>query len=328
MLPAALEAAIARLTAEGGSLSAATRQMSGHYRGGGASVGLVDLRAYLVSRLPATFAAVSRVMAELRDRHPDFVPLSLLDAGAGPGTASWAAAEQFASLTRIVLADSHGPFLDLAKRLAGESPHPALRTAETLTVRIETEGVLPRADLVTAAYALAEIPATDVAAAVFSLWSATGGTLVLVEPGTPAGFGRILQARSTLLAAGAHLLAPCPHEGTCPVVAPDWCHFAVRLERRRAHLHAKQAKVPFEDEKFAYLVASRTARPLPSARIVAPPRDGKPGIDLTLCTPAGIVRETVARRDRSLYKRARKCRWGDSWQAGRNGVAPAGIVND
>lgn len=49
--------------------------------------------AYALVRLPGCYAAAQRVFRELERRLPDFQPRSLLDFGAGPGTASWAAQE-------------------------------------------------------------------------------------------------------------------------------------------------------------------------------------------------------------------------------------------
>ncbi len=43
--------------------------------------------------MPGCYAAVARVLDELRLRLPDFAPRSMLDFGAGPGTAIWAARE-------------------------------------------------------------------------------------------------------------------------------------------------------------------------------------------------------------------------------------------
>ena len=89
------------------------------------------------------------------------------------------------------------------------------------------------------------------------MWAKTRDTLLIVEPGTPAGYARILALRAQLIASGAHVAAPCPHDGTCPLTAPDWCHFTQRLPRSRAHKQLKGAELPFEDEKFTYVALTR-----------------------------------------------------------------------
>ncbi|TIU19787.1 MAG: methyltransferase type 11, partial [Mesorhizobium sp.] len=98
------------------------------------------------------------------------------------------------------------------------------------------------------------------------LWRLTSDTLLIVEPGTPAGWQRVLAVRSQLIEAGAHVSAPCPHEAPCPLVPPDWCHFSRRVARSRLHRLAKEADVPWEDEKFIYLAASRQPAAVRAAR--------------------------------------------------------------
>jgi hypothetical protein len=44
-----------------------------------------------------------------------------------------------------------------------------------------------------------------------------------------------------------------------PLIAPDWCHFTQRLQRSRAHKHLKAADLPYEDEKFSYVILARAA---------------------------------------------------------------------
>ena len=71
------------------------------YRGGGNSGAIrteADALAYALARMPATYAAVTASLNALAGIAPDFAPTSLLDVGAGPGTASWAAAEAFSTL--------------------------------------------------------------------------------------------------------------------------------------------------------------------------------------------------------------------------------------
>lgn len=125
--------------------------------------------------------------------------------------------------------------------------------------------------------------------------------LVLLEPGTPAGAANIQDARDLLLGRegrraakiaarlgpeigssgsssqsdanlaskaggrrfGAHVVAPCPHDGPCPLARPGskaWCHFGTRFQRpgfmqaakapRGAHAHPAD----HQDERYAYLV--------------------------------------------------------------------------
>ena len=48
---------------------------------------------YAAARLPGCYAVIWRVLDELDMRLSDFRPKSMLDFGAGPGTAIWAASE-------------------------------------------------------------------------------------------------------------------------------------------------------------------------------------------------------------------------------------------
>jgi ribosomal protein RSM22 (predicted rRNA methylase) len=296
--------------------------VSDTYRGGGGSAAAItqeaDALAYAVARMPATYAATATVFAEALARAPDFKPVSMLDAGCGPGGGGWAALAAWPNLAKVSAVDESATFLDLAASLWASGP-PALAAA-TLTRGDLRRADLPRADLVLASYALAEIPPADLAAVAARLWGACDGLLALVEPGTPAGFQRLAGVRAALIATGARILAPCPHDGACPLANgpppgfPGWCHFSVRLPRRRDHRLAKAADAPFEDEPFAYLLAARNGVAGDSAltRVLARPQVAKPGITLRLCTPGGLELRTVPRRDKPGYAVARRLGWGDN----------------
>jgi ribosomal protein RSM22 (predicted rRNA methylase) len=144
------------------------------------------------------------------------------------------------------------------------------------------------------------------------MWSKTRDSLLLVEPGTPDGYGRIIALRAQLIASGAHVAAPCPHDLACPLDPPDWCHFAQRLPRSRAHKALKNADVPFEDEKFAYVALTRVPVARPASRVLAPPEVGKVEVAAKLCTAGGLAAAKVPRRDKAGYARARHWRWGDA----------------
>ena len=89
--------------------------------------GPLEAAAYAVTRLPMTFGAQVRVMRELRVRAPGFVPESLLDFGAGPTPALWAAREVFGSevslgstgdATSVTLVDASPSMMAFTRRLA------------------------------------------------------------------------------------------------------------------------------------------------------------------------------------------------------------------
>jgi ribosomal protein RSM22 (predicted rRNA methylase) len=271
-----------------------------------------DALAYAFTRLPATLAATSAVLAALADSAPDFAPRSLIDVGAGPGTAAWAATAQFATLTDIRLIDDNSHLRALGLTLLQASATAALRGAayEAGDLLVIVGRGAP-ADLVVASYAVGELAPDALARAADALWSATSDVLVVVEPGTPAGFARIRALRAHLIAQGAHALAPCPHDDSCPIVDPDWCHFAQRLPRSRDHRRVKDAALAFEDEKFSYVVLARNRQPAIGARVLAHPRVGKAAASAKLCTRAGIVTATAGRRDRARYAAQKRWRWGD-----------------
>jgi ribosomal protein RSM22 (predicted rRNA methylase) len=265
--------------------------------------------AYLAVRFPATFSAVRRAMAETAGVYPEFAPATQLDAGSGPGTAVLAAGDVWPSLRQALLLEGSGPIRQAGEPLVAASGI----AAEWQTGDLASVAITGRFDLVTCAYVLSELSAYVQQLLVERLWSATAGVLLLVEPGTPAGWQRILKARTALLHAGAQILAPCPHSFACPLVSPDWCHFAERVERSRMHRLVKQGDVPWEDEKFLYLAASREGRPAGhGSRVLTRPKVNGGLISLKLCNSDGTVtRPGIRKRDKS-YKQARRVDWGET----------------
>jgi ribosomal protein RSM22 (predicted rRNA methylase) len=289
------------------------------YRAGGGSQRIAtedDVLAYAFTRLPATYAAVAAVLNAMGETLPGFAPRTLLDVGAGPGTAAFAAVQAFDSLADIRLIDANAGLRQLALMLMTETDSAALRQAaadgayrhgDALDLLADAEP----ADLVTASYAAGEIAPGDLDRFTRLLWAATAGALAIVMPGTPDGYATMLRMRAGLIAAGAHVAAPCPHDRPCPLQPPDWCHFAQRLPRSRDHLLVKGADAPFEDEKFSYVVLSRTPPQPAAGRVLAPPRVTKSAITAKLCKDAGVEIETAARRDADAWRRFKSWRWGD-----------------
>jgi ribosomal protein RSM22 (predicted rRNA methylase) len=273
-------------------LAAAASRLSEAYRRGlpPPLAGAADRAAYLVTRLPATYAALKRAAAEL-----PFEPQSWLDLGAGAGAAAWVAR------CPTTLVDANAGWHDLL-------PRPVRRVSADLT---RLPDLKPH-DVVSLAYVLNELPPAARPRLIEEAWRLAQRALVVVEPGTPAGFAAIAAARRQLLEAGANLQAPCPHSGPCPLEGKDWCHFAVRVERSRLHRQLKGGSLGYEDEKFSYLCALRPAAAPAAGRILRRPEIQPNRIRLTLCTPDGVVDQTVTRRD-PFWRASRKASWGDRW---------------
>jgi ribosomal protein RSM22 (predicted rRNA methylase) len=309
-LLAALEAEAARVPAR--ELQRAAEELSRRYRAGEKQLITTDAHrvAYLHTRMPATYAAVHRVLRELRERAPEFAPENLLDIGSGPGTAIFAAAEVFPSLQHATAVEHDAGFVAMAEKLAAGSRQLA---TERITGDVRA-AKLPSADLVIAAYSLGELDAKAAAENARRAWAAANRTFILIEPGTRRGFETVLNIREAL-GAGAPIAAPCPvspHE--CPMQKmSDWCHFAARVERTSLHRQLKSGALGHEDEKFSYTIFIKDAAftPVP-ARVVRHPQIGKRHVRLTLCTGKAIEERTIT-RSQEQYKAARKVGWGDGW---------------
>jgi ribosomal protein RSM22 (predicted rRNA methylase) len=277
-------------------LKRAAAALSERYRDGNPTRLTSDdqVTAYLVTRMPATYAAARAALDEL----PDLDVSSVLDIGAGSGAASLAARERFAQAREFTLIERDPSLSDAAGEFLPE--------ARIVPADVTALSDLPPHDLVIAAYSLGEIEGNVVA----RLWAAARVALVVIEPGTPRGSERIAGIREQLLEMGAHMAAPCPAAMECPLGDTDWCHFAARVERTSLHRRLKDGGLGYEDEKFSYVAVARDPVALSGVRVLRHPRH-RPGlIELELCTPGGTQSERVTKRDKERFRAARKAAWG------------------
>ena len=299
-----------------GEVAAAVQRLSAAYREQGTAAARAartdaDAAAYVAYRAPATYAAAVFVLSRLAEQRPDWRPRTVLDAGAGPGMATWAAAAVWPGLEQATLVEIEQAMARAGRALSAAAPVRAVREATWVDGDVAAPG--DRADLVLVSYVLNELRLEDVEPAARSLWERAGDTLLFLEPGTPDGYRRVLAARDAVLGAGGVTLAPCPHDDPCPLAAGDWCHFAVRLARSAAHRAAKGVTRGFEDEKLAYAALGRAPAPRPRSRVIRQPEIHGGHVYLDLCEPEGVRRATVTRRDKDAFRQARKAAWGDAF---------------
>ncbi|MFD9562475.1 small ribosomal subunit Rsm22 family protein [Streptomyces sp. NPDC059994] len=272
-----------------------------------------DVAAYAAYRMPATFEAVRSALAALQDAVPDWTPATHTDIGGGTGAASWAVAEAWNTATTVL--DWAEPALALGRELADASGIESLGAIRWERARIGSALSLPETDLVTVSYVLNELTADDRRALVDAAARAATGAVVIVEPGTPDGYARIIEARDRLIGAGFTVAAPCPHSAACPIEpGTDWCHFSARVSRSSLHRQVKGGSLAYEDEKFSYVAAVRGAAEPAVNRVVRRPQIRKGQVLLDLCTAEeALRRETVTKRHGALYREARDAEWGDTW---------------
>lgn len=250
--------------------------------------------AYVASRMPAVYSACYRVLNEVRKRIPGFSPTRVLDFGAGTGSAMWALREVWPrSLERINLIEPSPSMQRAGQSLIQDLKNlPLIQSYNSIRAFSQSVNKSDRKhDLVIASYVLGEIPSyKDRITTVRQLWDLTRDVLVLVEPGTPHGANIISQMRSHILwkekrkcrklegksneasknfmalKSDAHIIAPCPHDGACPLDnTAKYCHFVQRLERTASQRAYKRSKGKplrgFEDEKFCFIAFRRGRRP-------------------------------------------------------------------
>ena len=278
-----------------------------------------EAAVYSLMRMPATFSAVSTALEHVCQMS-DFVPRTLLDAGAGTGGGSFAANEFFA-LDKIICLEREAAMENIGMKLMSSSEDDALREATYIRKDLVEEAIRTkdakaeyRSDLVIASYVLNEMSMENRMEVVRFLWENTKKMLVIIEPGTPVGFSNIRRIRDFLIEKGAYVCAPCPHMETCKVTGYDWCHFTVRVQRGKLHRLLKEADVPYEDEKFSYIALSK--EPIEGkdyGRIMRHPRTEKGRMELCMCTKEGIVHKTITKKDGEGYKRAKKANCGDAY---------------
>src|SRR5262245_38787238 len=222
------------------SLARASTQLTQRYKAGTFSGPAItepaQRAAYLIARMPATYAANWSVFSEIHRLAPSVAVESLLDLGGGPGTALFAGAETFPELRQATVVESDESWLNLGRRWASQSSRTAVQAARWINHDLRQALDCQPHDLVVISYALGELQRDAVETLLRRAWECSGKILVIIEPGTPRGFATVHAARTALIANQAQLLAPCPHHDACPMAGTrDWCHFAQRVERTSRH---------------------------------------------------------------------------------------------
>lgn len=263
--------------------------------------------AYTISRMPSTYCALYSALSHSLKNYDKNIK-SVIDIGAGTGAATWAVSNVL-DVEKITCLEREKAMRDTGKKLVSKY----LKNVEWKEFDIVADKIHEKADLVITSYVINELNKQDREEAILKMWQATNGLLVIIEPGTPEGFRHILEAREILQAQNANIIAPCAHQGKCPInPEEDWCSFYVRVARSGMHRQAKKGELGYEDEKFCYIAFSKEPVSINANRILRHPQINSGYVKVKLCTQNGIEEKTFSKKDKDIYKKVKKLDAGDT----------------
>ena len=288
--------------------------------------------AFAASQMPFSYAAISRVLDEVKRLLPEYEPKTMMDFGIGPGTASWKALDIWgACLNAVSGVDISDAMIAMAREILPQHPLAAgvnLNFQRYLSI---SQTHPPKHDLVVASNVFSELPDEHLRQLTMKyLWAQCADVLVLIERGNAEGFRILKAARDQLLeldkadseraAETLHVVAPCAHEKPCPM-SGSWCHFAQRVQLTGLQVELFNIPKGFEDHKFTYLVVRRGPRTADASislqwpRIIRAPLKRTGHVIQDVCSPSGrLERFTVAKsHGKQEFYDARKSAWGDLW---------------
>lgn len=267
----------------------------------------IEALAYSIMRMPATYGAVYTALKHTLERMDGNIQ-SVVDIGAGTGAATWAISELL-DTKDIQCFEREQVMLELGKSFMSQNPH--LKDVSWKYMDIVEDDLDVKADLVVTSYMLNEIKPEERKNVINKLMKSSNHIILIIEPGTPAGFKNIREVQKIAIENGFHIIAPCTFQGVCPLPDEDWCHSIVRMERTKVHKLLKNADLPYEDEKFSYIAISKEKYDNSGIRILRHPMIEKGKITLKVCHNGEIEDMIVTKKDKELFKVVKKKKCGD-----------------
>lgn len=272
----------------------------------------VEALSYAAVRMTATYAAVYSALDHSLSRIKDeFIPRKIFDVGAGCGAASFAANELI-NIDDLRCYERENVMINLGKKLMKEDDF--LKETFWKEFDVTKDHLEFNCDMIIASYMINELKEEDRVRVCMDLFE-HAKMMLIVEPGTKQGFENIKKLRDAFIENGAYIIAPCPHGTRCNLEEDDWCHFTSRISRTKAHMQIKEVEVPYEDEKFSYLMVSKEniLNEEKISRVLRHPQIEPGKIELKLCKDDGNIEDVRIFKKDDNFKKARKVNSGDEF---------------
>ncbi|KAH8099692.1 mitochondrial small ribosomal subunit Rsm22-domain-containing protein [Cristinia sonorae] len=263
-----------------------------------------DGTAFASVALPPHYSAVHAVLEHVKLRlGPSWNVDHVIDWGAGTGSALWASLQSFqkapstseaddwddspqlsnSTVLSYIGIDKRDGLVGIGKKLVEGVDIGGTQVSWKKTYQGAEKPVRSSGEIVAiSAFTMSALP-TPLArkAMVKEMWESGADTIILIDHNSNAGFGNIAEAREFLLKQGrkssetslgsdamktaCHVVAPCPHDGACPLYFSGnprvVCGFSQRLQRPEFLRKTKHSGVGHEDIEYSYVVIRRGPRP-------------------------------------------------------------------
>lgn len=268
-----------------------------------------EVFGYVATEMPKSIAVVERILTqELKQR--DINITSVWDFGSGTGAVKWAVQEVFPG-AQVVEEDLSPLMCKVNQELFGHNQ--SLSDVFGMSVAAFTLGEL--------------IDREAIELALEQLVARTQKYALVIDHGTSQGFERVLLARNYFIEKDFDIMAPCLHNGPCPLAKlSQVCSFEQRLENPpyMNELRSAENKQGYTDVSFSYVLArQKTSQSLSvdnfesswEGRIVRKGLKKSGHVINDLCTEEGKLMRYVNTRGqgKSIYYDARKSYLGDLW---------------
>ena len=265
----------------------------------------VEVVAYAITRMPATFGALSFALSKSLELVNGSIN-SVIDIGTGTGNSIIACRNLISDKISMICMEKSPEMLNFCKKLYDNT------SIRYINEDITKSSLNEQADLVIASYMFNELSDLEKRDALNKIISYSQKYILIVEPGTPEAYKQMMTIREYFIREGFNVIAPCPHQKECPLSKDDWCHFVSRVSRSKLHKLLKDGDVPYEDEKFTYLFLSRENPNTVDDRVLRHPIINKGNISITTCNKDCSLKQYLfTRKDKVKYKAAKKINAGD-----------------
>ncbi|KAH9858264.1 mitochondrial small ribosomal subunit Rsm22-domain-containing protein [Lenzites betulinus] len=263
---------------------------------------LRDATAFATVALPSHYSAIYAVLDHVKQRlGPEWQVRRVIDWGAATGSALWASSHVFQSgiesgtadiaatemaqstLDSYLGIDKREGLVRIGKRLIKDIEMGELNVAWQKSFHQENivEREAGSGTLAVSAFLISSIPnPIERKALIREMWDSGAEVMVLIDH----DFEAVAEARHQFLKLGqrevedpstsdfpirgSHVVAPCPHDGACPLYHPGAsklvCSFSQRLQRPEFVRKTKHSGTGHENMKYSYVVIRRGSRPSPA----------------------------------------------------------------